>query len=77
MNIINTKKVFFIILTSSLIILFLLYTISNSIQIKNPLYVNSEERISSSADIRNEDWEQMNAHVFFKRTGAFYIIEKQ
>ena len=27
--------------------------------------------------IESMDWEQLNSNVFFKRTGAFYIIEKQ
>ena len=42
---------------------------------KSPII--SKAQASPSLSLRNEIWEQMNENVFFKRTSAFYIIERK
>ena len=64
-------------------LLFILYfLIYNSALENEKLYtklqtLSAKDVQDKEKQFRNLEWEQMNADVFFKRTGAFYIIEKQ
>ena len=57
------------------ILIFVEYTNKSKETIKNGKRLKNI--IKRPYNLRNLEWEQLNEYVFFKRTGAYYIIDKQ
>ena len=57
------------------ILIFVEYTNKSKETIKNGKRLKN--MIKRPYNLRNLEWEQLNEYVFFKRTGAYYIIDKQ
>ena len=71
-----------LIFTSAMIIFFIIYQLFMSRSILSEVRDDSRDKnnfikySSSNKVFRNPIWEQMNKNVFFKRTSAFFIIER-